>query len=430
MENNTAPKVTKAKSASRGSLLDNRRFLQIISLFLAVIMWFFIVLVVSPEKRDTISNIPVIVNTQDSTLSRLGLKAIDGTSLVANVQVYGNRGVVDSLTADDISLRVSLGSVTGPGTYELSIIGESKTDKSFEIQKIQPETIEVVFDRLITKTLAIETEVSGVEIDSGYVLEDISVSPIEVVLTGPEADVSRIKRCVVRASVQDPLTGTAVFRDEPIILLDSEGNEIVSDHITLDYDTATVTVPVLKIKEVPLKLNFLYVPNYFSIDTLKYTLSNYSIKIAGPASVVDSYSQINVGYIDLKNLKPDSAFLVDVNLPTGFLNTENIESISVEFDMEAYVSRSFTLSDFRVVNTPVNYEVEVVARSLSDVVLYGPEDVLDGLTAKDIVAEIDISDREIRTGQYKVPVSIYIPSKNMVWAYGEYSVVVEVSSKE
>ena len=53
---------------------------------------------------------------------------------------------------------------------------------------------------------------------------------------------------------------------------------------------------------------------------------------------------------------------------------------------------------------------------LNNVKIVGPSEVVSELTAGDIVAEVDVSDREVVTGQIKVPVQVYVPNKGTVWA--------------
>ncbi len=55
--------------------------------------------------------------------------------------------------------------------------------------------------------------------------------------------------------------------------------------------------------------------------------------------------------------------------------------------------------------------------------------MLDNITADDIIAVIDLSDRDIITGEYKVPVKVSVPNKGLVWAYGDYTAVIKVTPK-
>ena len=63
---------------------------------------------------------------------------------------------------------------------------------------------------------------------------------------------------------------------------------------------------------------------------------------------------------------------------------------------------------------------------IDSVTVYGPKSVLESMTSNDIVAEIDISGQSVSLGQYRYPVSIYVPANNKVWACGEYTVMIVV----
>ena len=59
----------------------------------------------------------------------------------------------------------------------------------------------------------------------------------------------------------------------------------------------------------------------------------------------------------------------------------------------------------------------------------GDQEVLATITGNDVVAEIDLSDRSVKEGQFSIPVNVYLPSKGLVWAVGDYSAVVQVKEK-
>jgi hypothetical protein len=45
----------------------------------------------------------------------------------------------------------------------------------------------------------------------------------------------------------------------------------------------------------------------------------------------------------------------------------------------------------------------------------GERDTLEGMTADDVVAQVDLSEKELTPGQYKYPVKISVPTKGLVW---------------
>ncbi len=417
---------TETKKNNLKNLFDNKRFLRIFSLVCAIIAWFLVIFFVSPETDETIYDVPVSVTLYNTAAERMGLQAVDGTDQTVSVKVHGNRRKISALTADDIALTASLSGVSGPGSFELPLSGENISGVEFDIVDISPSTINVRFDRLISKTFTVELDLDGVNVGEGFVREEPVLNPTEVTVTGPQEEIENIASCRVAVSVDDTLTQTLIIRDKKVSLLDSDGVEINSDTVALDYESVSVTIPVLQVKELPVRLSFINMPEYLSESSLRYTLSNTSILIAGPPSLVNSYSQISVGYVDVKNMTPTSSYLFDVNLPTGFVNMENIRTVSVKFEMSDYISKTFDVSDIRVVNKPADYDVSVTTKVIDSVTVYGPKSALEGMTSNDLVAELDISGQSVSLGQYRYPVSIYVPAKNKVWACGEYTVMIVV----
>ena len=360
----------------------------------------------------------------------MGLQAIEGMDQTVSVRIHGNRRKISELTADDIALSVSVSGVTGTGEYELPIIGKNVSGTDMEIVEIIPSTLNVKFDKLVSKTFEIDLDISAVDIADGFVMEDEVITPMEVTVTGPQEEVDQIGSCRIKVVLNDNLNQTLTVKNKRIDLLSQSGGVLNLENVTLDNETATVTIPVLQVLELPVKLSFINMPEYLSEKALKYTISNTSIVIAGPPALVNSYSQISVGYVDVKNLTPTSSYLFNVNLPTGFVNMENIRTISVKFEMGDYVSKTFDVSDIRVVNQPLNYDVSVTTKVIDSVTVYGPQDVLENMTATDLVAEIDVSGQTISKGQYRYPASIYVPARDKVWVSGEYSVMVVVEEAE
>ena len=60
--------------------------------------------------------------------------------------------------------------------------------------------------------------------------------------------------------------------------------------------------------------------------------------------------------------------------------------------------------------------------------LIGDAAVLEAIDAGDIIAEVDMKQSsEIQEGQILMPVKIYVPNGSLVWAKGNYEVVVSIA---
>ena len=319
--------------------------------------------------------------------------------------------------------------VTGAGVYELPLVGTIlNANGEVQISSVTPSRITVRFDTLHSKTLAIESSLNGLKSEVGYLIQDELVNPAQVTVTGPEAEVNRINRCEIRTEVSEKLSET-YSKKSAIVLLDKNGTEIVSDNLTMDVTEATVTIPVLKIREIPVELQFINVPDHFPLDELNFTLSSEEIAVAGIEASVDKYASILLHHIDFKQMGLGSTYAFPVQLQTGFRNVENIQSVQVTLDSEGLSSRKMDLENVHVINVPLGYNAEPLAETLSGVELIGDTALLEALTADDIVCEVDMkSSSEIAEGQILMPVKVYDPMGRLIWAKGNYEVVVSISA--
>ena len=410
-------------------LFNNSLTLKIISVLIAFVAWLIVIENVDRESYATFRDISIDMTNVEESISTLGLNSVIHDVELANVSVNGVMYAVGNLTKDDISVAPDVSKVTGAGVYELPLVGTIRNaNGEVQISSVTPSRITVRFDTLHSKTLAIESSLNGLKSEVGYLIQDELVNPAQVTVTGPEAEVNRINRCEIRTEVSEKLSET-YSKKSAIVLLDKNGTEIVSDNLTMDVTEATVTIPVLKIREIPVELQFINVPDHFPLDELNFTLSSEEIAVAGIEASVDKYASILLDHIDFKQMGPGSSYAFPVELQMGFRNVENIQSVQVTLDSEGLSSRKMDLENVHVINVPLGYKAEPLAETLSGVELIGDTALLETLTADDIVCEVDMkSSSEIAEGQILMPVKVYDPMGRLIWAKGDYEVVVSISA--
>ena len=406
---------------------NNDFSLKLMSLLIAFAAWLLVVENMDRESYATFRDVPIDMSNVEDSISTLGLNSISPDVELATVNVSGVMYAVGNLSREDIEIVPDVSKVTGAGVYELPLVGTIKTDSGeVMVSSVSPSRITVRFDTLHSKVLTIESNLNGLRSEKGYMIRDELINPSQVTITGPEAEVSRVASCEIRTEVDDMLSET-YSKKSKIILLDKNGNEIGTDNLTMDVEEATVTIPVLKIRDIPVELRFMNVPNNFPLEELNFTLSSESVPVAGTQAAIDSYSSILLDHIDFKELGPGSSFAFPVNLQAGFVNVENIQSVQVTLDSELLSSRKVDLEQVSIINVPLGYKAEVLAKQLSGVELIGDAAALELLTADDIIAEVDMKQSsEIEKGQVLMPVKIYVPNGSMVWAKGSYEVVVAI----
>ncbi len=417
------------KKLDFGQIFQSRRLLMIFSLVMGVLSWMFVVIFVDNEIPWEFKGVPVDVYAEEELLSINSLRIVEDPQAEVTVVVEGGRIVVGGLEEGEIRIVADLEGISTPGDYAVKLKNVLTANQNYVVREIKPSTVNVRVDRITTKRFEVKMDIDGPQVPDGYLNAGTTISPRAVEVTGPEADISRIAQCIVSASFSGrPLTENQTIRSE-IKLFDEEGHEIPKDRLTMESDSANVTVQVLKQKRLPLRFEYLNMPSGFPRDDLRFEMTDNSILVAGPEEVVASYDELQIGYVDLSEVTPGFVQVFDISLPTGFISVENLRSVGVSFGGEGLTEAYFNVSQITPVNVPINYDVTINTTQLFGVRIIGSSEVMETLTAKDIVAEIDFSERELSTGSSSLPVSISVPGRKLAWAVGEYAAVVTIDEK-
>lgn len=414
------------KKPDLSKMFDNKTFTIVFSIVCAIICWCAVVFTISPDTTQTIRSVPVTINTSSAAYQSLGLDIIGAGEIYVSVEVTGPRTVVASLDKTDIVVTPSFSSVKGAGSYELQLTATKVNQlDNFSITSVNPGTVTLRFDNAVSKKLPVTADVVGLTVGEDYIAQPPVVSPAEVTVTGPEQELESVASAAVSVIVNDKVRET-VKKTCVVQLFDAAGNEIKSPNLKLDNETVDVTVPVYKKGMLPLGIEFTNVPEGFDISTLQYTMSETQIPIAASETVINSLKTKIIGYVDLSTFEIGESYSFDVQLSSGVVNLDNVETVTVTFPKENIASKKVNVSDIRVVNAPDNMKVTVVNTRINDVTVIGQtEDVLSLLSGS-VVAVVDMSTFTAEQGSYNVPVTFVVTANSTTFVSGSYSVLIEV----
>ena len=417
-------------------LAGDKRVLALFSLLVAFFMWFVVISVVDPNQTVTVRYVPVNLEYNSAASESYGLGIVEKPNMTVNVRVTGDGSVVGGLEAGDLLVYPDYSSVTGVGTYTLRLIVR-RADTSIAAQQYEIEGIvsnnyiTLTFDEMATKTFPVTVNVIGVEPAEGYFVDTPVASPAEVTLRGPESQMSQVDKVVANVALSGQRTESALATAQ-LEFWDKDGNVLTDTHITTDTEQVEVTIPVLKMKEVPITFEYTGVPQGYDTSVLGAQLSQETILIAGPAERVDALESVSAGFVDLTKFKLGETVTLSITLPEGIRNLDALQSVDVTFDTYGFATRTVTVSQITVVNAPSDTTVTVTTRRLSDVTLVGPEDELDALSEANVVAQVDASASNINVskGQQSMPVTIVVPGSSTVFATGSYEVLCDIDTSE
>lgn len=403
-----------------------------LAMIVAVVIWFIVIWIIDPDVTKAIKNIPIEIGTSESSaIKKMGLDIIDGNNIFATVYMRGNRNIVGLIDSNDILVLADASNITEAGTYELEVSAGMKNQiyRDIKFPAINPSVIKVKVDRLITKTVPVEIICNGVTVPDGYLLEKAVASLDIVNITGPEKDVEKVDKAVVICDINKKISETLKITEDIKLMSDAIA-DIDTKYINMDSEVVNITLPVLKKKILPITVDFINQPKGFPIDDFKYSVDPKTIEVAGLAEEVDKKESVNIAYIDMKKLSLDAEEEYKIEIPSNFVNVENVEKVKIKFDVGKTSSRLFSNVMIKIPYVLSDYDININTKKIDNIKIIGKQDIIDNLISGDIVAEVEINENEISVGQVTVPVKISVPNKGLVWAVGDYSAVVTIVNKK
>lgn len=424
----------KAKKNYFEKLFSDKRFTIVFSILIAIGLWFVVRSIINPNSIATIRNVKVNYDYNSAAYLSQGLDIVEKDTEDKSVTISGDDNQISGVEAEDVLLYPNYSQVNGPGTYTLKLVATQAdsllNSRSYDFNEISPSAyVQVTFDKVSTKKFTITVNASGIDPEDGYYVDTPVASPAEVTVRGPESVVNSIDKVMANVTLNEKRTESALTTAQ-LEFLDKEGNPVDSTYLTMDVSQVEVTIPVLKIKEVPLTVEYTHVPVGYDVEVLNPTLSQETIRVAGSAEQVDALESINAGYIDLAKLQLGTSVDLSIELPDGLRNIDSVQKVTVSFNTMGFTTRTISVSEIRVVNAASGTTVTPSVGRINNVTLIGREDELEELSESSVVAQIDAAPTNVSVtkGQQNMEVEIIVPGTETVFATGTYTVLCDIST--
>lgn len=413
----------KIKKDIMRNLFYNKKFVSAFSLIAAFVFWLVITINQNPERIRTFGNIPVSISTEGTAAGELGLDVISQSSNTASVRVSGPSYVIASLSSSDISVTAPLAMVTEAGEYEL-VLSASCSESGIKVLGVTPSKVKAVFDYVDTKLYNLEVEAKGATAVSGLIVDTPSVSTMTdstITITGPRTELGKIAKVVAVADVNAQLKATTTF-DANIHLYDANGEKVDASNFTLSVSKVKITVPILKQKEVPVKVTFSNVPKAYNEKDISHSVSTGKVTVMGPESTIDTIKSVSLAPIDFFSISKDNnSFDVAPVLPNGVKIAENIANVTVVISTSGLSEGTYNVSNFEFKGIDSK---KVSASGVRNVKICGPSAAIKKIKSSGLYAVADLTGKT--AGVYTVPVRIFAENYDNIWQVGTYEVVVTV----
>ena len=375
------------------------------SLLLALAVWLAAVTASDPDVvRAYPSPVRVEVVGQDPGL------VING-SLPKSVELTlrAPQSVWDQLTARPDAVRAVLDlSGLSAGEHRVDIQIQISV-RPVRIVSASPSTVTVSLEPLISKTLPLQSSLSG-QPAIGFQAGDLTIDPQQVVLAGPESAVSRVAHVQVVVNI----TGIREGLDQtaPIQALDQNNIPVIG--VTIQPDTAHVTLPITRqggFRDLAVKVIVRgQVANGYRLDSISVSPPVVTVYSSNPDLVNALPGVVETQPLDLTEAKDNVTLHVPLNLPSG-VSAVGDQTVVIQAGISP-IQSSLTLSGQHVEITglPANMDAQISPESV-DVILSGPLPVLNSLSRQDVHVTVDVS--ALAVGSYQLTPTVQILVANV-----------------
>lgn len=213
---------------------------KLISLFFAIIMWFYIIQVQSPEIEKTVKDVPVLF-TQKAELESRNLTLINDKEYTVDIKVRGQRKYLLGLNTSNISVSADVSKIDTTGTHTVytSVL---MPNGNIEVVNQDPSVIHVTVDDIIEqeKVVTVVTEGSRPGLPCG----ESKTSPATIKIRGAKSVVGAIDHVSATVDVSDKSEDISTV--EEVELIGSADTVVNSAYITLSQSTVDVHCEILK----------------------------------------------------------------------------------------------------------------------------------------------------------------------------------------
>lgn len=398
-------------------------FAKLMCLALAGMLWFYVVNAQNPETETEIKGIKVELRGVDEIESKYGLTLISGADATVNVKVKGRRERIFYVTNEKIFVSLDVSTVKGTGKYSLPYTIDVNVD-GVTVTGRSPSLVTVEFDKNETVAIPVDSDIK-VETEKGFVAGSVALSRNTVEVKGPSNELAKISAALVKLE----LTKLSSDYEAAVgyILVDGAGKEIKSQNIIKLTESINVSIPVNKIKEVPLSLQLDPVPG-IDLSMVTRTLSAPTVKLIGQSGRIDAVENILLPSVDLAGFynNPNQELALKIPVPEGVSLYESSEYVTATISVTGLTASGFSP---QLVNA-VNLDSEWIAAYKDEIVvkIYGKEEDISKITPEMFDISADFSQIELQAGAVNAPLAVTFAGEYNIFIDAPQTVAMELIS--
>lgn len=387
----------------RNFMKKHNIWLKVISLLVSITLWAVVMQAVNPEKTPKISGVPITFSGRSDLLENSGLTVIEYSDETVTVQLRGENSLVSqSNIKNRISAVVDVSRVTDTGWVTLPVT-TTISYSNVDVLGTDPQTIRVRVEKVATKEVPVKLGVTGVAA-SNYQIGSVTSATETITIEGPESDLLNVESAYAVIDVSGATT--MVTQDCEIVLNDAAGDPVDTTYITVAAESIRVTAQVYEQDTIPLAVT-LKESDDVTRDMVTVTITPKTVKVYGDQNEIEDMAELNLGEIDLANVRTDSVIEMPIRLPDDvYLADGQPQTAQVLVSITGVTTKIVTVDSGSVVVTNPDQDEDSDAYTVHvdesvDVELRGASEDLAGVNASNLTVTVVVDSSDLGVGTHE-----------------------------
>lgn len=407
----------------------NKGLYMVISVLLAIVLWTYVGNE-NPDESGPVRNLPVTFTGVELLESR-GLMITDGLEQSVTLNVTGKRNAFRLLSSETVSITVDVSSIQQPGQYTQAYqvaynLPGNTSSSSLVVTERYPLNVTFTVAKMATRNIPVQGSMTG-SVAENYQAGEFSFSPSTIKVSGEESVVNRIDFAQVTLNQED--MDATYDGDLPYTFISFTGEALEDIDVTADAALVHTTLPIVKLKEVPLTVN-LIPGGGISADDIdrytQYTIVPKSIMVSGAAADLEPLKEISLGDIDLSKVLGTNTVSFTIPLAAELTNVSGVSEAVVQLSITGLTTATLEVDNIECINKPDGYTADPLTTS-RQVQIRGTQEAVSAVTASQLRIVADLDNAVAAAGTQTIPVKVYLDGRSDVGVVGDYNIVVSIS---
>ena len=418
------------KKSLFSKILNSRTFWIIVSLLTAFFMWTYVASQDTKDFKLTFPGVRVELVGDDILRDSRNMVVTDLDTNSVTVEVIGPRRIVSALSSDDLVAQVDVSKLTQAAytSQTYTVIFPDGTDtSSLTTSNRTPETVNFMVSAMSKKQIPVRGSFEG-NVAAGFTAETPIYEPSTITVFGPEVYLRNVKYAWLTFGTDEEIEQT-YSETTGFVLRDNNDEEYSSAELSFSDDVIQATLPILRVKQIPLDVNIVYGAGANESNT-KITIEPDSIILSGDSADLDRLNRIVLATIDTTDFTTSFTDTYIIRYEDGLDNLSGVTEAKVTVELLNLVTERYLVRNISHINLTDGYEAAIITDTIT-VTLRGTEEQMKLVRAENISAVVDLQDNVNSTGSFNAIPKIYIDGFTDVDVIGDVpSVTIELRKAE